>query len=118
MNDWDTVQDSAGVRELETAPGGRAVPDASAASELARLFLSDDKDHNLVVSNGRTWEEISRNNALASTLPEGTRAAVEYVTRPDYAARPKYFQALVRAYFKSQVPIQVQQVRVHVLGNS
>lgn len=66
---------------------------------------------------------------LASTSTEGTRAAVEYVTRPDYVARlvkslrakdgtiPKYFQAVVRAQFKSQVPIRVDQVTVHVLGN-
>jgi len=66
---------------------------------------------------------------LASTSTEGTRAAVEYVTRPDYAARlvaslrrsdgglPKYFQVVVKAQFKSQVPIQVQQVTAHVLGD-
>ena len=30
---------------------------------------------------------------------------------------PKYFQTVVRAQFKSQVPIQVEQVTVHVLGN-
>ena len=66
---------------------------------------------------------------LASTSTEGTRAAAEFVTRPDYVARlvsslrgkdgalPKYFQAVVRAKFKSQVPIQVEQVTVHVLGN-
>jgi hypothetical protein len=66
---------------------------------------------------------------LAATSTEGTRAAVEYVTRPDYAERlvtalrdpsgriPRYFQAVVRARFKSQTPIQVEQVSVHVLGN-
>jgi hypothetical protein len=66
---------------------------------------------------------------LASTSTEGTRAAVEYVTRPDYAARlvsslrgkdggmPRYFQVVVRAQFKSQVPIQLEQVTAHVLGN-
>ena len=66
---------------------------------------------------------------LASTSTEGTRAAVEYVTRPDYAARlvsslrakdgllPKYFQVVVRAQFKSQVPIHVEQVTAHVVGN-
>ena len=210
MNIWDKAQDSAGVKELEKALGGKAVAaypytgigEASAAFELARLFLSANKDLNLVVSNGLTWEDIGRNNMifvgqpkynlqardlpvqmdfvvghsrivnqrprsgeppaynetwspdrttlleghalisrlpglhgtgyimmLASTSTEGTRAAVEYVTRTDYAARlvnslrgkdgalPKYFQAVVRAQFKSQVPIQVEQVTVHVLGN-
>jgi hypothetical protein len=210
MNSWDKAQDSIGVKELEKALGGKAVPaysytgvgEASAAFELARLFLSTGKDLNLVVSNGLTWEDIGRNNVifvgppkynlqtrdlpvqmdfvighsrvvnqhphagepptynetwspdratlieghalisrlpglhgtgyimmLASTSTEGTRAAVEYVTRPDYVARlvsslrgkdgtlPKYFQAVVRAQFKSQVPIQVEQVTVHVLGN-
>jgi hypothetical protein len=210
MNVWDKARDSAGVKELEKALGGKAVEaypytgigEASAAFELARLFLSTNKDLNLVVSNGLTWEDIGRNNVifvgppkynlqtrdlpvqmdfvvehsrvvnqrprsgeprtynetwspdrstlieghalisrlpglhgtgyimmLASTSTEGTRAAVEYVTRTDYAARlvrslrgkdgmlPKYFQAVVRAQFKSQVPIQVEQVTVHVLGN-
>jgi hypothetical protein len=210
MNSWDKAQDSAGVKELEKALGGKAVPaysytgigEAWAAFALAKLFGSANKDLNLVVSNGLTWEDIGRNNVifvgppkynlqardlpfqmdfsvehsrivnlhprsgeppsynetwspdratlveghalisclpglhgtgyimmLASTSTEGTRAAVEYVTRPDYAARlvkslrgkdgstPKYFQAVVRAQFKSQVPIRVDQVTVHVLGN-
>jgi hypothetical protein len=30
---------------------------------------------------------------------------------------PKYFQIVVRARFKSQVPIHVGQVTAHVLGN-
>jgi hypothetical protein len=210
LNSWDRAQESAGVKELEKSLGGKAVPqypytgvgEASAAFELARLFLSANKDLNMVVSHGLTWEDIGRNNVifvgppkynlqardlpvqmdlvvehsrvvnqrprpgeprsynetwspdretlleghalisrlpglhgtgyimmLASTSTEGTRAAVEYVTRPDYAARlvtslrdksvllPKYFQVVVRAQFKSQVPIRVEQVTVHVLGN-
>jgi hypothetical protein len=210
MNSWDKAQESAGVKELEKALDGKAVPaysytgigEASAAFELARLFLSSNKDLSLVVSNGLTWEDIGRNNMifvgppkfnlqtrdlpvkmdfvvehsrvmnqhpragepasyaetwspdratlieghalisrlpglhgtgyimmLASTSTEGTRAAAEYVTRPDYAARlvnslrspggtmPKYFQAVVRVQFKSQVPIRMEQVTVHVLGN-
>jgi hypothetical protein len=64
---------------------------------------------------------------LAATSTEGTRAAVEYVTRPEYALQlvgalrqsdhsmPKYFQAVVRAHFRSQTPIQIEQVAVHVL---
>lgn len=209
-NSWDRAQESPGVKELEKALGGKAVPqypytgvgEASAAFELARLFLAGNKDLNLVVSNGLTWEDIGRSNVifvgppkynlqardlpvqmdfvvehsrvvnrnrrpgepasydenwspdratlldghalisrlpglhctgyimmLASTSTEGTRAAVEYVTRPDYAARlvsslrgkdgtlPKYFQVVVRAQFKSQVPIHVEQVTAHVLGN-
>jgi hypothetical protein len=210
MNSWDKAQDSAGVTELQKALGGKAVAaypytgigEAWAAFELARLFLSGNKELSLVVSNGLTWEDIGRNNVifvgppkfnlqardlpvrmdfivehsrvvnqhprpgepasynetwspdrttlleghalisrlpglhgtgyimmLASTSTEGTRAAAEYVTRPDYAARlvnslrgkdgtiPKYFQAVVRVRFKSQVPISVDQVTVHVLGN-
>ena len=67
---------------------------------------------------------------LASTSTEGTRAAAEYVSRPDYAAQlvaslraasggklPKYFQAVIRAQFKSQLPIRIEQVTAHVLGN-
>jgi hypothetical protein len=209
-NSWDRAQESPVVKDLEKSLGGKAVPqypytgvgEASAAFELARLFLSGNKDLNLVVSTGLTWEDIGRNNMifvgppkfnlqtrdlpvqmdfvvehsrvvnqrprpgeppsynetwspdraslleghalisrlpglhgtgyimmLASTSTEGTRAAVEYVTRPDYAAHlvasvrgkdgalPKYFQIVVRAQFKSQVPIHVEQVTAHVLGN-
>jgi hypothetical protein len=64
---------------------------------------------------------------LASTSTEGTRAAVEYVSRPEYAGEllrslrqlergmPKYFEVVIRAEFRSQTPIQIQQVAVHVL---
>lgn len=65
---------------------------------------------------------------IASTSTEGTRAAVEFVTRPDYAGRlaaalrapggamPRYFQAVLRAKFKSQTPIQVELVTARPLG--
>jgi hypothetical protein len=64
---------------------------------------------------------------LASTSTEGTRAAVEYMTRPEYAGElvrslrqsergmPKYFEVVIRSEFRSQTPIQIQQVAVHVL---
>ncbi len=213
MNSWDKAQASEGLRGVEKLLDGKAVPaypytgigEASAAFELARLFLSSNKDLNLVLSNALTWDDIGRNNVifvgppkynlqtrdlpvkvdfeiehshvvnlnrragepqtyvekwtpdrtallegyalisrlpglhgagyimtLASTSTEGTRAAAEYVSRPDYAAQlvgslraaasksgglPKYFQTVIRAQFKSQVPIRIEQVTVHVLGN-
>lgn len=210
LNNWDGAPRSTGVQGIEKLLDGKAVPaypytgigEASAAFELARLFLSANKDLGLVISHALTWEDIGRNNMifvgppkfnlqirdlpvqvaftvehshivnlhpqpgeppaynetwspdratlldghalisrlpglhgtgyilmLASTSTEGTRAAVEYVSRPDYAARlvgslrrkdgtlPKYFQAVVRAHFKSQMPIQVEQVTVRILGN-
>lgn len=64
---------------------------------------------------------------LAATSTEGTRAAVEYVTRAGYAAQlvyalrqeggnmPKYFEAVVRARFRSQTPIQIEVVAVRTL---
>jgi hypothetical protein len=60
---------------------------------------------------------------LAGNSTEATRAAVDYVTRPEYARRmvqsmgrvPPYFQVVVRARFKSQVPIAIEQVAFHVL---
>jgi hypothetical protein len=51
---------------------------------------------------------------------EGARAAVEYLTRPQYAARlvarirgsngsvPPYFQCVIRARFRSQMPIEIE----------
>ena len=63
---------------------------------------------------------------LASTTTEGTRAAVEYMTRPDYAQRlvgslrrpdgelAPYFQAVVKVRFKDQTPIHVEQVAIRL----
>lgn len=67
---------------------------------------------------------------LAATSTGGTRAAVEYVTIPHYAAQlveklrmpsgalPKQFQVVVRARFKSDVPIEISYVTHHVLPES
>lgn len=66
---------------------------------------------------------------LGATSTEGTRAALEYVTRPDYASQlvlslksrygalPKYFQIVVKAQYKAQLPIRVQQVAVHAIAD-
>jgi hypothetical protein len=209
-NDWDKLHGSAELQQLEKMLEGPASPaysytgsgEATAAFELARVFLAGRKDLNMVFSNALSWDDIERNNVifvgppkynlqvhdlpvhpdlvidhsrimnlkprpgepasydetwspekmtllqghalisrlpglhgagsimmLASTSTEGTRAAVEYISRPDYAARlvaslrdkngrmPRYFQAVVRAQFQSQVPIHVEQVTVHPLGN-
>jgi hypothetical protein len=209
-NDWDKLKGSPELAQLEKMGQTTGSPvysytgsgEATAAFELARIFLAGHKDLNLVFSNALSWDDIERSNVifvgppkynlqlhdlpvqldfaidhsrimnlkprageprnyyetwtpektlilqghalisrlpglhgsgsimmLASTSTEGTRAAVEYVSRPDYAARlvqslrgkdgriPRYFQAVVRAQFKSQVPIHVEQVSVHVLGN-
>ena len=67
---------------------------------------------------------------LAATSTGGSRAAVEYVTTPHYAAQlveklcmpsgalPKQFQVVVRARFKSDVPIEISYVTHHVLPES
>ncbi|MEN6602411.1 MAG: hypothetical protein ABFD86_08325 [Bryobacteraceae bacterium] len=64
---------------------------------------------------------------LAATSTEGTRAAVEFVTRPEHAVGfvrfmhrvhggiPPYFQAVVRVQYKSQTPLSIEQVAFHVL---
>jgi hypothetical protein len=64
---------------------------------------------------------------LAGSSTECTRAAVEYVTRPEYAADlvrflksrpggiPPWFQAVVRARFKSGTPIAIERVAFHAL---
>ena len=209
-NDWDKLKSSPELGQLEKMAQTTGSPvysytgsgEATAAFELARIFMAGHKDLSLVFSNALSWDDIERSNVifvgppkynlqlhdlpvqldfaidhsrimnlkprageprsyyetwtpektlilqghalisrlpglhgsgsimmLASTSTEGTRAAVEYVSRPDYAARlvqslrgkdgriPRYFQAVVRAQFKSQVPIHVEQVSVHALGN-
>ncbi len=208
LNSWKAFASSEQLAALQKELGGPAVAaypytgigEASAAFELARLFLSTHKDINLVLSSALTWDDVARNDIifvgppkynlyesdlpvqqdfiirhghlenlhpkpgepnsfdetwspgqstpvegyaliarlpglhgagwimmLASTSTEGTRAAVEYVTRPEYASQlvralrqsagvtPKYFQAVLRARFRSQTPIQIEQVAVHVL---
>lgn len=64
---------------------------------------------------------------LAGSSTECTRAAVEYVTRPEYVTPfvrwmrekrggiPAWFQVVVRARFKSQTPIAIEQVAFHEL---
>jgi hypothetical protein len=64
---------------------------------------------------------------LAGSSTESTRAAVEYVTRPEYVTPfirwmraqpggiPPWFQLVVRARFKSQTPISIERVAFHAL---
>ena len=64
---------------------------------------------------------------LAGSSTECTRAAVEYVTRPEYVRGfvgflrtqpggiPPWFQAVVRARFKSGTPIAIERVAFHAL---
>jgi len=64
---------------------------------------------------------------LAGSSTECTRAAVEYVTRPEYVTPflrflrsqpggiPEWFQVVVRAQFKSQTPIAIERVAFHAL---
>jgi hypothetical protein len=62
---------------------------------------------------------------LAGSSTECTRAAVEYVTCPEYVyslvrhmherGNPRWFQAVIRARFKSQTPIAIEMVAFHPL---
>jgi hypothetical protein len=64
---------------------------------------------------------------LAGSSTESTRAAVEFVTRPEYVTPfvrwmraqpggiPPWFQLVVRARFKSQTPIAIERVALHPL---
>jgi hypothetical protein len=208
LNHANILESSRTIKQMEQQLGGQAVAaypytgigEASAAFEIAHLFLARGREINLVLSSALTWEDINRNDVvfigppkynlyewdlpvrqdftirhgrlenlhpkpgepasfretwsqdqsmllegyaligrlpglhgtgymmlLASTSTEGTRAAAEYVTRPEYAAQlarslsasgrgmPKYFEAVIRAQFRSQTPIQIEQVAVHIL---
>jgi hypothetical protein len=62
---------------------------------------------------------------LAGSSTECTRAAAEFVTRPEYVAAlvarmrqagsPRWFQTVIHARFKSQVPISVEFAAFHSL---
>jgi len=63
---------------------------------------------------------------LAGSSTESTRAAAEYVTRPEYVIAfvrrmrekggiPPWFQAVIRARYKSQTPIAIEMVAFHPL---
>ncbi len=64
---------------------------------------------------------------LGGSSTESTRAAVEFVTRPEYVTAfvrwmrqqpggvPQWFQAVIRARFKSQTPIEIDRVAFHAL---
>jgi hypothetical protein len=65
---------------------------------------------------------------LASTSTEGSRAAVEYVTRPDKVNElfkhlspdgehmPAYYQVVIKGKFKAQVPLQISYITHHILS--
>jgi hypothetical protein len=67
---------------------------------------------------------------LAGSSTECTRAAVEYLTRPEYVTPfvrflrtqpggiPPWFQTVVRARFKSGTPIAIERVAFHALSTS
>ena len=64
---------------------------------------------------------------MAGSSTESTRAAVEFVTRPEYVTGfvrwmraqpggvPQYFQVVLRAQFKSGTPIAIERVAFHSL---
>lgn len=63
---------------------------------------------------------------LAGSSTESTRAAVEYVTRPEYVsslirklhaggAVPKWFQLVIHVRYKSQTPIAMEPTALHAL---
>jgi hypothetical protein len=63
---------------------------------------------------------------LAGNCTECSRAAVEYVTRPEYVdafmrrmhekgGMPRWFQVVIRARFKSQTPIAIEMAAFHPL---
>lgn len=124
----DFVIRNARLRNLNPRPGeppffdeGRAsqAPDGSSLREGYALITR------LTGLHGRGEITI-----LAATSTGGSRAAVEYVTIPHYAeqlveklrmpsgALPKQFQVVVRARYKSDVPIEISYVTHHVLPES
>jgi hypothetical protein len=63
---------------------------------------------------------------LAGSSTESTRAAVEFVTRPEYVAYlikkmherggiPKWFQIVIRVRFRSNTPIAIELASIHAL---
>jgi hypothetical protein len=64
---------------------------------------------------------------LAGSSTECTRAAVEFVTRPEYVTpfvrwmrsqpggMPAWFQVVIRARFRSQMPISIERVAFHAV---
>jgi hypothetical protein len=63
---------------------------------------------------------------LAGSSTESTRAAVEFVTRPEYVASlvrqmherggiPQWFQVVIHVRFKSKTPIAIELVTMHAL---
>jgi hypothetical protein len=63
---------------------------------------------------------------LAGSSTESTRAAAEYVTSPQYVSAfvhrmrerggiPQWFQAVIRARYRSQTPIAIELVAIHEL---
>ena len=110
------------VQNLRPAAGEPASFEEKWSADRAHL----DEGHALI-SRLPGLHQSGEMMILAGSSTECTRAAVEYVTRPEYVSAfvrwmrsqpggvPRWFQAVVRARFKSQTPIVIDRVAFHAL---
>ncbi len=110
------------VDNLKPSPGEPAHFDEKRSADGSQ----SEEGHALVTRvsglHGAGWLLI-----LAGTSTEGTRAAAEYVSRPEHVSAlvramhrqfggvPGHFQAVIRARYKAQTPIAIETVVVRAL---
>lgn len=109
------------VQTLRAAPGEPSAFEEKWSPDHVRL----DEGHSLI-SRLPGLHGDGEMLILAGSSTECTRAAVEYVTRPEYVAAfvrrmhekgliPWWFQVVIRARFKSQTPIAIEMAAFHAL---
>jgi len=111
-----------GIRNLRPRPGEPEMYEP----KFAAGYEDIEEDHALI-SRFPGLHGIGETTVLAGASTEGTLAAVEFATRPQYAAdltdrlrdedgkMPRAYQVVVRAKFKSQTPVEISYVTHRLL---
>jgi len=121
----DLIIRDAGIRNLHPKPG-----EPASYIEGNAVVQSDGttmRDGHALISRVRGLHGRGYITMLAATSTEGTRAAVEYVTRKQYAQElvskiqvapgvlPSEFQVVLKVRYRALVPVDISYVTHHVL---
>jgi len=110
------------VRNLHPAPGEPQFFDDKWSSDRATL-----EECHALISRFPGLHASGQILVFAGSSTECTRAAVEFVTRPEYVESfvrqmrsrggiPKSFQLVIHARFKARTPITIKPVTIHALS--
>ncbi len=109
------------VQNLHPAPGEPQVFEEKWSADRTNL-----EEGHALISRLPGLHQTGEMLVLAGSSTESSRAAVEFVTRPEYVATlvrqmhehggvPQWFQLVVHVRFKSKTPIAIDLVAIHAL---